>query len=325
MLSTGSSLDEWLDTPGRDQLAHDLKKLYQLQGAFLFRQYEPVNASPADAGIPFLARLEKWLGGFNDPEDRWAAFLSLRYFFFVGQQETDELYRCAVQHELLPWLSDLAGLDIFDAQFSSQLDAEIKKCWACPVTDSLRINSLLHRTGLAGQDLRPDWLSLRTLGNCVRIEKYVSKQDLKYLVLFEDFVGSGRQCCRVAKFALRAFKGPILLIPLVVCHPGNEVLKNLAATTNGRLSYRPIVTLSEDCLVRKVKHPDEPNTFANLRIAMKNGYDISKLQLKGEEYGYDGVGSLFASYSNCPNNSPPIFHAKSDTWQHPLFPRKART
>jgi hypothetical protein len=324
MKNRNSTIDEWMkSTIERGDYTIRLKRLYELQAEFLFNQYEPAKASPSEAGIPFISRLDRWIGGFDDPEDRWSAFHSLRYFFFIGQQETDELYRCAVQHKLLPWLADQAKLNIFSGQFQKLLRTEIIHTWPCPITDSLRINSLLHRTDLNGQDLRPDWLSLKTLGDQEKIGKYAKKNDLKYLVLFEDFVGSGTQCEKTAKFALDAFPGPILLVPLVVCHPGHEKLQLLAADSKDRLSYKPVVILEADCLVREIPSQNEPFSFKALRLAMENGHKKGKF--KGSAYGYNGVGSLASSYSNCPNNVPPIFHTRTFTWPFPLFPRHGRT
>ena len=301
-----------------------LKQLYELQAEFLFNQYEPTKASPDECGMSFIQRLDRWVSCFDGAEDQWSAFHSLRYFFFVGLQETEELYRCAVQHKILPWLSDVAKLDILADGFAGLLSEEIKHIWPCPVTDSLRINSLLHRTNLDGQSLRPDWLSLKELGDCNRIRQYVERKKIKYLVLLEDFSGSGKQCKRATEFALKAFPGPILLVPLVICSPGNQLLREVAMKSDGRLMYEPVVVVSADCLVQEIPAATEPASFSSLRSAMLNGYKKAGLSLDGEAFGFDGVGSLVSSFSNCPNNTPPIFHASSETWPSPLFPRKRR-
>ncbi|MFM0392920.1 phosphoribosyltransferase-like protein [Paraburkholderia phytofirmans] len=320
-----SPIDSWIQySVEYSQKTVRLKQLYELQAEFLFNQYEPTKAVPADDGMDFILRLDRWVAGFDQPEHRWSAFHGLRYFFFVGQHETDELYRCAVQHIFLRWLSDHAGLDIFAEDFPTALQAEANFCWPCPVTDSLRINSLLHRTGIDSQSLRPDWLSLKQLGDRDKIEKYVSKKNIKYLVLFEDFVGSGQQCERAAKFALQAFPGPILLVPLIVCHPGDEILRQLALDSGGRLTYSPVVVLNSECLIGEMVSENEPKSFDGFRKAMDYGYKKGGFNLNGGAYGYDKVGSLASSYSNCPNNTPPIFHAQSETWPFPLFPRKRR-
>jgi hypothetical protein len=325
MTQLDSQIDKWIQNSiEHSQKTIRLKQLYQLQAEFLFNQYEPTKAVPAEDGTDFILRLDRWISGFDDPEYMWSAFHSLRYFFFIGQQETDELYRCAVQHIFHRWLVDRAELDIFADDFAASITAAAETCWPCPVTDSLRINSLLHRTGIGGQSLRPDWLSLKQLADKVKISEYVKRKKIKYLVLFEDFVGSGQQCGRAAKFALEAFDGPILLIPLVICQPGDTALTEIAEKSGGHLTYCPVVVLSKDCLVGEDSTTSEPQSFANLRKAMQYGYAKGEFDLDGGAYGHDKVGSLASSYSNCPNNTPPIFHAQSATWPNPLFPRKRR-
>lgn len=324
MNTSGSTIDSWMtSTVERSQQAMKLKQLYELQAEFLFNQYEPVRASSTESGISFIQRLDKWVGGFDDPEDQWSAFHSLRYFFFIGQQETEELYRCAVQHKLFPWLVEQENLDIFSDSFQKKLNGAVKKTWPCPITDSLRINGLLHRADLNGQSLRPDWLSLKQFGDVAKIDEYVKRHKVEYLALFEDFVGSGKQCGRATKYALDSFPGNILLVPLVVCSPGDKVLKELSEKSNGRLSYRPVIVLGAECLVGENPTLTEPNSFASLRQAIRNGHKKGGFE-NDNAFGWEGVGSLASSYSNCPNNSPPIFHAKSETWPFPLFPRKSR-
>lgn len=324
-----SIINAWsMSTIERQNIVFKLKQLYELQALFLFNQYEPVLASPSEAAIPFLNRLDRWLSCFDNPDDQWAVFRTFQYFFFTGREETDELYRCAVNHKFLPWLIDKNDLDIFDKDIDEKLNSVVAQSWPCPVTDSLRINSLLHRTNLKGQSLRPDWLSLKELGDLEKIKKYIERTDaargrvpIKYLVLFEDFVGSGFQCQRAVKFALDAFPGPILLVPLVVCYPGDKLLRELALS-NEKLTYDPVVVLPENCLIGEQSKVGEPPSFRELRVALRNGRN--KGEFSDPAFGYDNVGSLASSYSNCPNNSPPIYHGSSPSWPHPLFPRKGR-
>jgi hypothetical protein len=325
-MAIDSAIDRWiLSTVERTHQATALKRLYDLQAEFLFNQYEPVNASPEESAIPFSTRLDNWLSCFDSDEDQWTAFHALRYFFFIGQHETEEMYRCAVQNKLLPWLADLAKLDIFEASFETALQAELQAVWTCPATDSLRINGLLHRTGLKGQSLRPDWLSLIDLGSEEKIVKYVRNEEIKYLALFEDFVGSGRQSGKAVEYALSVFNGPVLLAPLVVCSTGHEVLGKLEQKYPGRFTYRPVVVIGANCLVGQTPSPDEPPSFGGLREIMQRGYKKIGKSIYGKAFGFSSVGSLIASYSNCPNNTPPIFHARTDSWPHPIFPRERRS
>jgi len=314
-----SLIDTWIDSSiERSEQTFRLKQLYELQAEFLYDQYEPTKAFPSDAGLTFITRLDRWIAQFSDHRDQWAVFNTLKYFFFVGIVETEELYRCAVQHSLYPWLIDKCGLDIFDPAFDEKLSVEMSKVWPCPVTDSLRINSLLHRTQLSGQSLRPDWLSMKEFSNEENIAAYIKRNNINYLALFEDFSGSGFQCSRAIKHALKVFDGPILVTPLVICAPGDAALRELEREFP-QISYRPIVVLTEDCLVREEPTLNEPPSFRALRRAIKNGAAIGGFE--DDPFGFGGIASLAATYSNCPNNSPLIYHSSSKTWPHALFPR----
>lgn len=325
-MAIDSAIDRWiLSTVERTHQATALKRMYDLQAEFLFNQYEPVKASPEESAIPFATRLDNWLSCFDSDEDQWTAFHALRYFFFIGQQETEEMYRCAVQNKLLPWLVDIAKLNIFETGFDAALQVELKATWTCPATDSLRINGLLHRTGLEGQSVRPDWLSLIELGSEEKVSAYVAKKKIKYLVLFEDFVGSGRQSGDAVEYALSVFSGPVLLSPLVICSTGHIALRKLEQKYPGRFAYRPVVVIGENCLVGQNPSPGEPPSFVGLREIMQRGYQKIGKSINGKAFGFSSVGSLVASYSNCPNNTPPIFHARTDSWPHPIFPRERRT
>lgn len=322
-----SVIDSWLtDQSGQRADVFRLKHTYELQAEFLFDKFEPTRASHFDAAMPFIGRLDRWLENFDTDEDRWAAFRSLRYFLFVGPNEVEELYRCAVENVLYPWLADVNNLDIFLPlnDHTQQLREALKECWPCPVTDSLRINGLLHRTGLKGRDLRPDWHSLRKLASRESIDAYVQANEISTLALFEDFVGSGSQCAGAIEFALSVFSGLILFCPLVICYQGDEAMRRLQSKHASRLTYRPVVRITKDCLVGQLPSPNEPKTFAALRVAIENGYSKIGINIIGGAYGFKQIGCLYGSYSNCPNNAPPIYHATSSRWAHALFPRETR-
>nr|WP_171040039.1 hypothetical protein [Marinobacter shengliensis] len=163
----------------------------------------------------------------DSEEDQWIAFKSLEYFFFAGVNEYNELYRCAHEHCIIPWLVETNSLNIFDSTLEEKINSLIKNCWFCPVTDSLRINGFLHVTGIKGKSLRPDWLSLKDLGSVDKIEKYIRKHEISRLVLIEDFSGSGYQISRALKFAAENLKIPILLVPLIICDQGDKTLEQL--------------------------------------------------------------------------------------------------
>lgn len=320
-------IEAWQASPDehRRNAAIRLRSLYELLAEKLFSQYEPTKMASVRVDRDFLCRVERWLEGLDNDDDRWAAFRSIEYLFFAGQDEFSELYRCAHERVLVKWLVDQEGLDIFSPDIDAELNRALGSCWLCPVTDSLRINGFLHQTGLKGQDLRPDWLSLRELGCPEKIKSYVKKNDVKYLVLLEDFVGAGGQLSRVLKFAATAFDGPILVVPLVVCAPGDRKIQEVIhSTSRGDIAYEPILLLDDACLVGEAASAKEPPLFRELRRVLKAVYGRLGKNPDGDVFGWKNVGSLAVLYSNCPNNTPPMFHQESPNWK-PVFPRKTRS
>ena len=324
-----SIIESWQRTehptdPKRRNAAIRLRSLYELLAGQLFCQYEPTKIISPRITRDFLFRLERWLEGLPSDDERWAAFRSIEYLFFVGQDELEELYRCAYDHILVKWLIDRESLDIFSPDFDKGLQSAQEACWPCPVTDSLRINGFLHLTGLKGQDLRPDWISLRTLGSPEKIKAYTEKQGIKYLVLLEDFVGAGGQISRALKFAASVFDGPILVAPLIICAPGHRKIEaDILAIDRENINYEPVVVVEDACLVGQTPNAGEPKLFEQLRKALKTSYKRIGANINGEEFGWKYVGSLSVMYSNCPNNTPPMYYYKSSNWK-PVFPRAPR-
>lgn len=324
-----SKIDEWALNIRRRDRAIYLRGLYETMAIQLYGQYEPTRMAAHRVSRKFLKRLESWLECFEDEGDKWAAFRSLEYLLFAGQNEFDELYRHAAENIIKPWLIDVSGTDLFATNVDEVLEELLGQCWVCPATDSLRINGFLHVSHIPGKSLRPDWMSLRHLGSPERVNDFVGEEKVKYLIILEDFVGTGNQLSRAVGYAAEVFKGPILTIPLIICAPGHKKMKeSFGGEKFQNVKYVPGLVLTEDCLVGKEALDGQPKLFPKLRNAMKAGYGKIKKEIKndlmGKAYGYKETGSLVVLYSNCPNNTPPIFHYECDTWR-PLFPRSSRT
>lgn len=319
-----SQLSTWeLDIERREKTSR-LRELYELLAVQLFKQYEPTIVPAERISRNFLIRLEAWLDCFETDTQKWAAFRSIEYLLFIGVDEIYELYRAAHKMVIEPWLINETAIDIFALDAEQRLQNELNACWPCPVTDSFLVNQFLRITGIPGNPLRPDWHVLKAMGDSEKIKQYVDKFGITRLILLEDFSGSGGQISRALTFAANTFPGPILLVPLVVCSVGDEALKEAVASIGrDNIKYRPVLLLERDCLVREEPAEGEPPFFNDLRLAISNGYGKIGKDLMGGAYGYGGVGSLVIMKSNCPNNTPPIFHYDGNGW-NPPFPRHDR-
>lgn len=315
-------IEDWIEKLSDQHLRRrvlELRQRYEFLAKNLFSEYQPTRRDNRDQQRDFMKRLDIWLEQFPTDEERFAAFQSIEYLFFAGTGEYDELYRCALQM-IERWLLEINDLDPFDSDRLVQ--DEIQRSWICPITDSLLINSFLHVTGVSGQKYRPDWFSLSRFGRKRAIERYVSSNDLQCLVLLEDFVGSGKQASDVIDYAAQLLKTPILVIPLIACAPGAARMRR-RAETYGHVSVRPVVTLPQNCLVAPTPTEGEPPVFVSLRTVMRTHYQTLNRTLSGQEFGFGKVGSMVVSYSNCPNNTPPLYH-RAPPGETALFPRLPR-
>lgn len=315
-------IERWIQDISDRQLRArvlELRQRYEFLARNLFSDYQPTRRDSRSEQRDFMKRLELWLAQFNTDEERLVAYQSIEYLFFAGVQEYDELYRCAYQ-AIERWLLEINNLNPFDSHKSVR--SNLKACWICPVTDSLLINSFLHVTSISGQGYRPDWFSLAHFGNISAIQEYVRKNDLRFLVLLEDFVGSGKQATGVVKFAASVVDIPILVIPLIVCEPGVKKMIALSRK-HTHVWIRPIVTIPSNCLVGPKPNEGEPKSFEPLRSLMRAHYRRLRRYINGRAFGFEKVGSMMVTYSNCPNNTPPLYHRtrKGDT---ALFPRLSR-
>ena len=315
-------VDRWIeqinDRTLRERIL-ELRQRYDFLSKNLFREYEPTRRDSRRHQRDFMMRLEHWLDQFPSEEDKITAFRSVEYLFFAGEEEFLELFRCA-KTTVQQWIAEINDLDPFDSE--SSVRAEIKRSWFCPITDSFRVNSFLHVTGLSGDEYRPDWLSMSQFADKEKICRYVKRKKVKYLVLLEDFVGSGKQARKVVNYAASAVNIRILVVPLIICAPGLKRLFELTSKLKN-LSVKPIVVLPENCLVSPEGSVGEPLLFSSLRPVMRSHYQSLGRSTNGQEYGYGGVGSMVVTHSNCPNNTPTIYH-RSRTGQTALFPRLPR-
>jgi len=297
-----------------------LRSYYEFLAKRLFHEYEPTKHAMSNARRDFLKRIEAWLASFDSDLHALTAFKSIQYIFFAGQAEYEELYRCAYSHHIANWLMAKDEIGLFDADADAKLARSVRSTWICPATDSLRINGFLHINGLRGHDLRTDWRALSIVGDDASIVNYVARKKIKRLVIVDDFVGAGTQFWGALSYA-----GEILAIPLICCASGlRKIKQEVASARLGRVDISPVLVVPDNCMVGEAAVDGEPRLFANLRKAMKFGYEKMDIDVQGDEYGSGRVGSLTVLYSNCPNNTPPIYGLEASGRWSPIFRRISR-
>lgn len=296
----------------------------------LFHDYQPVQG----LGLNFRNRLEKWLLNISNEEDRKILFKMLPHLFYIGNKEFNTLYRVAYNELIASWLIDIDKI-MFDNFNEAKilLNQSIKNCWICPVTDSLNINSFFHINNIPGNgwnEWRPQWYTIDRGNNLWKTYyNYIMENDIKKLIIMEDFVGSGSQIEGVAQFVMdQGLDIDVLLLPLINCPVGVERFKQLENRYN-RLTYKSVIEPSEICFINKTPVINEPKDFDQIRDMIQRVYNKTSCGVpEGNKkpyspFGFRNTGGLIVMFSNTPDNTIPSIHWKSNSW-NPIFPRHSR-
>ncbi len=294
----------------------------------LFCDYEPTKGPHPE----FWARFENWIENFGVESDQKTAFQIIPKLFYVGQEEFHTLYRVAANGSVARWLINILNLMFDTPDAERQLREAFAKTWFCPITDSMRINSFYHLNGIrTGHDLRSDWLSLSQIGNADTIKRYIQVNGIDYIVLLEDFVGSGSQISDAVSYAASLANDigvQVLLLPIIVCPKGVSTFNSLA-TAHSNLSVNFVIELQGEDFISATPVYGEEKFSTEVRALAVSTYD----KVRGHSgpwigkpytpFGYKSTGGLVVMFSNCPDNTLPFIHHNSSSW-NPLFPRSSR-
>ena len=285
----------------------------------------------------FWTRITGWINNAKGDKDlEIELFNCLNSIFFVGESEFLELYRQAYNGPIARWLIDKEQITFSDTDAHQKLINAAGKTWFCPISDSLRINQFYHVNNVhGGADIRADWRTLVTLGDENSIRKYITDNNFQYVVLLEDFVGGGSQMWTAVQFAAKFSDiASILVVPLIICPLGANNLRAPCAQIG--VEFSPVLLLSEDAFISEDSKPDEIDSISKLRsLAYSTFHDVTNGQLSGERdsggvlekpyypLGWNKTGGLIVMHTNTPDNTLPMFHWSSGSW-NPIFPRHSR-
>lgn len=293
----------------------------------LFKQYEP-TASPNPA---FWSRFESFVNNVTDECDRKILFRLISEITFVGTEEFKSLYRTAFTCNTVRWILEELNIPLFAPESLQALNSEIQRTWFCPITDSMRINSFYHVNNISGIGQRPNFDFLaRVIDDTSKIEKFMTDEGLHRLVLLEDFVGSGSQMEDAIQFAqaLKSGKLPILICPLLICPEGHQFAQQFE-TRYSNITYDPVFELNPTSFIAPNPASGESNLFSEIRTLLERTYSqvCGGTEITGAApyscFGYRRTGSTTMMFSNCPDNTIPVIHHRSCTWE-PVFPRASR-
>lgn len=290
-----------------------------------FQEYQPVAIGYPD----FRIRLKNWLDGVADETDAKTMFPLVCHIFFVGCNDFNALYTSAYRTNVMRWLIDQESLSLADPHLDRRLAIAVQKTWFCSITD-MQISNFYHVNNITGRSYRPDFNSLAKLGDASKVESFMNTEGILRLVLLEDFVGSGSQARNAVRLAVSLRTKPnILLLPLIVCPSGARLGYQLSRHC-ARITFSPVLTLDDSCLLGNSGLGADAELFAKFRDLAFRLYGLVNAGTPADPrqppygpLGFSNTGSMTVMYSNCPDNTLPLIHHSSPTWK-PLFPRATR-
>jgi len=323
-------LRKWCQEDDSDFLGfRELKNFIEFLESVLFHEYAPT--AHGDHG-EFGARLARWIGSADSDANRQTLYLMLRNLIFIGQNEISASYRTAYSKIFLSWLIEQTDICVFDEGAADQLRQAQSSALFTQITDSFGLQFFLRANHLHGQNDRYTWE--QDLPNWdrenfqqTRIVRQ-NRPDIQFIVLFEDFVGSGTQMAEAVCNACSLGNGfKILLCPLIICPEGAQLAEDLERRYEN-LCYRPVLGVASKFFIGENPIPDENREFAEIRQCL---LDIHPKVMGGAQaqqnfgpFGYRDTGAFIVKYDNCPDNSVPAIHRRNGEDWHPLFFRTSR-
>lgn len=312
------------DIKSRDLIRSTLNHLVFIEKK-LYNQYEP--SSPPNPG--YWKRLSDWLDNLK-PEDQELAFNLAARLFFIGREEIKAMYRVAYRGQIMRWLINIESLNLNDAMLGFNLEKMLSETWFCPITDSFKINEFIHINNINNCiNYRPDWQSLADLGDTDKVKKLMQDNNIKRIVLLEDFIATGTQAMKSIEFAASISNSmcPILVVPLVMCPKAkdNFRLKNFPS----HVTIDPVLQLEDMHFISTdvMKNSADFNHFKQLAektyLQVTNGVYPHPNEKPYDPLGFEKTGGLLILNTNTPDNTLPLLHWQSVSW-NPLFPRHSR-
>ena len=300
-------------------------------------QYLPTMGSEhAD----FEQRLSEWIGMVPDnmPGIRRLLLELAAVLNFYAREDFDKLHQAAFRGPVTSWIIDTLNLDFVDPHFDVTLDNAIHRgTWYCGLSDSMAIADFHHVNNLGGINFRPDIRTLKKFSSIDQVVDFMQNHrdcngpcPLSRLVILEDFIGAGWQLEEdatplIGELVTRGI--PTLLVPLIICPPGDQTLRALAVQLGPTFRYEPVLALTERAFVTPQAMPSDQTLHERLRRIARGTY----AQVQGNRaaaplygpFGSGDTGALVVMFSNTPANTLPLIQHVSNSWS-PLFPRSAR-
>ena len=296
----------------------------------LYDKYEPVGVG---AQGEFGLRLAKWIGSATREADRRALYLLLGRLVFLSRDQMKAGYLTAFSRNIASWLMDVESLPFFGRDTEARLSTALDETAFTEVTDSFRLIDFLKWNNIEYYGKRFTWEQHLCPWDrdafMQKVMHFGRATPRRYLVLLEDFVGSGSQMAKAVDLACNLPDVErVLLCPIVICPDGSEYARKLV-NRYGKLDYSPVMELPEEAFISEDETPDEHKHHSLIRNALLSVHTLVKgtpdsWPQETSAFGYKETGAVFCKFDNCPDNSVPALHHRSDLGWSPLFMRMAR-
>ena len=308
----------------------EIRSLTDFLEHVLYKEYVPVETS---AQGEFAVRLAQWIGSASANADRRSLYLLLGRLVFFGRDQMMAGYRTAYSRSIASWLMGVEALSFFGSDTEARLTDAVKKTAFTEITDSFGLGHFLRQNNVPGHGSRFTWQQhLSTWNPDVFMREVMlcgSPAPRRNLVLLEDFVGTGSQMAAAVEYACGLIDvHRVLLCPIVICPDGDKIARALERK-HQKLDYSPVMRLPEEFFVAEKPVPNEHRHHVPIRKTLLSLHSLvsgspGSWPQKTSAFGYKKTGAVFCKFDNCPDNTVPVLHHRSDAGWSPLFPRVDR-
>jgi hypothetical protein len=286
----------------------------------------------------FQLYLLKWLENVETIEEKFLLINSLSFFSFFNREQCNALYLEALHGPILRWLIEINDLDILDKDINDKINECVEPTFISAATDSTDISAMRHVCDLQVNHTKIWHSYINEHDNEEQRNRKIEscKNDLinwgyRQIVVLEDFIGTGKQTKDIIDFLGNFQEWRIIFIPLIICPQGDKVItEHLRTKRYDHIFYEPISRLPWELILSDDRPPDSKK-LPQLLVDLKEYARGIHTRVTGPDsdgsagyLGYKGTGALFAKYTNCPDNTLPLYHYKRNEHWSPLFPRSDR-
>ena len=326
------------DADGQDGMV-SLKADIEFLGERLFDEYKPTKHT---SDGPFSVRIAKWIGSASSEADQLTLFRMLKHLFFVGENDLEAASRTAFSRHVLEWLVQKESVDVLAPDARDRMIEALELVRYTAITDSFNLGEFLRINDIQGHSIRYTWEQDKDCWDedafraRIMCRGKAGETEKRYLVLLEDFVGSGSQA-RTAILNSQAIANgdgslayEVLFCPLIICPEGAKWARELQERLPN-FQYSPVLELDPEGFISPTAASNEKPDFPQIRDCVKRLHPtvVGPPPVK-QDYGPFGygatrpTGAIFVKYDNCPDNTLPILHRKRPGFWEPLFKRASR-